>query len=169
MYMQSIYKQLRARFKFGAYKNKVGAEVFILSYSNSYTRYQFWEASILLHAQLLHGVKHSFKHEHAIAGSQSRKQSLSHFTLLCIKSLASFSPTPFHDLCTLLNHTTDYSPQLPPSHSHSNYTHKSAFLDGVIAVNLYSLKSNCLKKFHTVYLKFLFCMSIYIYTHTQEK
>lgn len=107
MFMQSIYKQLRARFKFGAYKNKVGAEVFILSYSNSYTSYQFWEASILLHAQLLHGVKHSFKHEHAIAGSQSRKQSLSHFTLLCIKSLASFPPTPFHDLCTLLNHTTD--------------------------------------------------------------
>lgn len=166
MYMQSIYKQLRARFKFGAYRNKVGAEVLTLSYSSSYTSYQFWDASILLHAQLLHGVKLSFKHKH---GSQSRKQSLSHFTLLCTKSLASFPPILFHDLRTLLDHTTDYSPQLPPSHSQSNYTHKSAFLDGVIAVNLYSLKSNCLKKFYTVYLKFLFCMTIFIYTHTQEK
>lgn len=83
MYMQSIYKQLRARFKFGAYRNKVGAEVFLLSYSNSCISYQFLEASILPHAQLLHEIKHSFKHQHAIAGSQRRKPSLSHFTLLC--------------------------------------------------------------------------------------
>lgn len=161
MYKQSIHKQLRARIKFGAYGNKVGAEVFILSYSS----YQFWEASILLHAQLLHGVNHRFKHQHAIAGSQSRKWSLGHFTLLCAKPLARFPATLFHDLRTLFDHTTDYLPQSPLSHYQSNYTHKSAFLDGVIAVNLYTLKSNCLENFYTVYLKFLFCMSIYIYTH----
>lgn len=160
MYMQSISKQLRGRIKFGTYRNKVGAEVFILNYSNSYTSYQFWEASIFLHEWLPQGVNHSFKHQHAIAGSQSRKQSLSHSTLLCTESLASIPTTPFHDLCTLLDHTNVYSPQLPPSHSQSNCTHKSAFLDGVIAVNLYTLKSNCLKKFFTAYLKFLFCISI---------
>lgn len=169
--MQSIYKQLRGRLKFGAYRNKVDAKVFILSYSNSCTSYQFWEASILLPARLLHGANHSFKHQHATAGSQSRKLSLSHFTPSCTKSLASFLTTLFHDLRTLLVHTTDYSWQSPPSHSQCNYTHKSAFLDGVIAVNLYTLKRNFLKKFYTVYLKFLFSMSIfiYIYTHTHAR
>lgn len=66
--MQSIYKQLRARFKFGAYKNKVGAEVFILSYAMAIPIISSGRPSILLHAWL-HGVNHSFKHQHAIAGN----------------------------------------------------------------------------------------------------
>lgn len=52
--MQSLYKQLRARFKFGAYSMIAHAEVLILNYSNSYTHDQFWEACILLHAQVFH-------------------------------------------------------------------------------------------------------------------
>lgn len=151
--MQSIYKQMRARFKFGAYRNNVGAEVFMLSYTNSYTSYQFWEASILLHARLLHGANHSFKHQHATedhrAGNHLWKN---HFTLLCPKSLANFPATLFHDLHVLLDSTTVYSPQ----------SHKSAFLDGVIAVNLYTFKSSCLKKLYTV----CFSVCLFIYIHT---
>lgn len=166
--MQSIYKKLRVRFEFRAYRNKVGAEVFTLSYSNSYTSCQFWEASILPHAQPLHGVKHSFKYQHATAGTRSRKQSLSHFTLLGTKVLCKLPHHPVSWLTYFFDHTTEYSPQSPPSHSQSNYTHKSAFLDGVMEVNLYSLKGNCLKKFYTVYLKFLFYMSIYTHTHRRS-
>lgn len=100
------------------------------------------------------------------------KQALSHFTLLHTKSFARFTAIVFHNLCDLLDHTTVSSPQLPSSHSQSNCIYKSAFLDGIVAMNLYILESNCLKKFYTVYLKFLFmCVSvlIYIYTHREDK
>lgn len=119
-------------------------------------------------------VKHSCKHQHATAGSQSRKQALSHFTLLHTKSFASFPATMFHNLCALLGYTTFYSPQLSSSHSQSNYMHKSAFLDRLIAMNLYILKDNCLRKFSTGYLygilSMYVCIRMYVYinTHIQE-
>lgn len=73
------------------------------------------------------------------------------------------SPPLFHVLRTLLDHTNVYSPQLSPSHSQSNYTHKSAFLDGVIAVNVYTLKI-----LHRILkIPFLY-IYLYKYTHAGE-
>lgn len=106
MYMQSIYRQLRAKCKFGTYCIKAGAEVLILSDSNSYTSYQFWQALYSYTHKFSTWIKHSFKHQHAIAGSQSRKQTLSHFALLRSTSFTSFPAILFHNLCALLDHTT---------------------------------------------------------------
>lgn len=42
MCTQSIYRQLRAKCKFGTYCIKADAKGLTLSYSNSYTSYQLW-------------------------------------------------------------------------------------------------------------------------------